>query len=153
MHTRYEITGRFEEPADCSALLYAPLAEPLSFRRSRSYEFEFEGAVDSLTAFVRRCLLDEISQELSTGPEPWSDYAFALEFGMKPGALDLEKEAVLNFYRSLENPGFELKNLDFRHRIYVFGDASASVSETFERDIVNPAIHTWRIWEKTARAC
>ncbi len=153
VHTRYEITGRFEEPADCSALLYAPPSDALSFRRSRSYEFEFEGAVDRLTEFVRRCLLDEISQELSTGPEPWDGYAFALEFGMKPGALDLEKEAVLDYYRSLENPGFELKNLDFRHRIYVFGDAGAGASEQFERDIVNPAIHTWRVWEKSTRVC
>ena len=123
VHTRYEITGKFEEPADCSGLLYAPLNEALTYRRSRSYEFDFEGPVDRLTEFVRRCLLDEISQELSTGPEPWSGYAFVLDYGMKPGALDLEKEAVLSYYRSLDDPGFKLENLAIRHRIYVFGEA------------------------------
>lgn len=153
MHTRYEITGKFEEPADCNDLLYAPLEGALTFRQSRSYEFDFGGAADRLTEFVRQCLLDEISQELSTGNEPWSDYAFVLDYGMKPGALDLEKEAVFNYYRSLENPGFELENLAIRHRIYVFGKASEQVVQQFERDIVNRAIHTWKIQEKSLAAC
>tara|TARA_R110002096_G_scaffold371455_8_gene564868 strand:- start:7845 stop:8306 length:462 start_codon:yes stop_codon:yes gene_type:complete len=153
VYTRYEITGKFEEPADCNALLYAPLSGTLSYRQSRSYEFDFGGPVDRLTEFVRKCLLDEISQDLSTGAEPWSDFAFVLDYGMKPGALDLEKEAVLNYYRSLEDPGFELESLAIRHRIYVFGEASKQVVQQFERDIVNRAIHNWNIQEKSLAAC
>ena len=145
MHTRYEITGKFEEAADCNSLLYAPLPQALTFRRSRSYEFDFEGPVDSLTGFVRRTLLDEISQELSMGAALWDDAAFVLEYGMKPGALDLEKEAVMNFFRGMENPGFTIEKLAIRHRIYVFGDATESAEQQFVRDIVNPAIHTHRI--------
>lgn len=145
MHARYEITGKFEEAADCNSLLYAPLDQPLSFRRSRSYEFDFSGAVDALTQFVQSCLLDEISQTLHTGSDPWTGEVFTLEFGMRPGALDLEKEAILNYYRSLSSPGFEIEKLAIRDRIYVFGDAADGVSEQFVRDIVNTAIHTYQV--------
>ncbi len=153
VHTRYEITGKFEELADCSGLLYAPIEPALSYRQSRNYAFDFEGPVDRLTEFVRRCLVDEITQNLSTGAEPWSDYAFVLDYGMKSGALDLEKEAVMGYYKGLENPGFELKNLAIRHRIYVFGEAAEGTIAQFERDIVNRAIHTWTVEKTSAAAC
>ena len=145
MHARYEITGKFEEAADCNSLLYAPLAQPLSYRRSRSYEFEFSGSEEGLRSFVQSCLLDEISQQLHNGDEPWSDQNFVLEFGMRPGALDLEKEAIMTYYESLTDPGFQIEKLAIRDRIYVFGDAADGVSEQFVRDIVNTAIHTYQI--------
>lgn len=149
MFTRYEITGKFEEAADCNSLLYAPLARSLSFRRSRSYEFEFTGAANALTGFVRKCLLDEISQEIFAGPDPWTGEAFVLEFGMRPGALDLEEEAIMTFYRSLKDPGFTIEKLAIRDRIYVFGEADDGVAKRFVRDIVNTAIHTYQILRPT----
>ncbi|MFT5466009.1 MAG: hypothetical protein ACI8UO_001107 [Verrucomicrobiales bacterium] len=145
MQTRYEITGKFEQAADCNSLLYAPLKKPLSFRRARSYEFDFAGPVDAVTNFVGRCLFDKISQNLHTGEEAWSGEAFILEFGMRPGALDLEKEAILNYYKSLSSPGFEIEKLAIRDRIYVFGDVEDGVSDQFVRDIVNTAVHTFEI--------
>jgi len=142
MQAHYEIIGKFEDQADCDALLYAPLAEPLSYRRSVCYEFEFEGDRKALSDFVRHTLLDDISQEMFEDNQPWSDQSFYLEYGMKASALDLEKEAILTYYHSLENPGFTLQKLAIRHRIYVFGDAPAGASDRFVRDLVNPAIHT-----------
>lgn len=142
MQAHYEIIGKFEDKADCDALLYAPLAEPLSYRRSVCYELEFEGDRSALNEFVRHTLLDGISQELFEDAAPWSDQAFYLEYGMKASALDLEKEAILTYYRSLKNPGFTIEKLAIRHRIYVFGDAPTGVSDRFVRDLVNTAIHT-----------
>ena len=149
MQTRYEITGKFEEEADCNSLLYAPLARPLTYRRARSYEFDFNGAANALTGFVGKCLFDEISQELFTGEDPWTGEAFILEYGMRPGALDLEKEAIMTYYRSLRDPGFEIEKLAIRDRIYVFGEADDSIAERFVRDIVNSAIHTHQILRPT----
>ncbi|MEM7014070.1 MAG: hypothetical protein AAF585_21635, partial [Verrucomicrobiota bacterium] len=82
MQTRYEITGKYEELADCNSLLYAPLEQPLNYRRSRGYEFGFSGDSEAVTQFVGSCLLDEISQQLHVGDDaPWSDQAFILEYG------------------------------------------------------------------------
>ena len=143
---RYEITGKYEELADCNSLPYAPLKQSLNYRRSRGYEFEFSGDGDAVTQFVGNCLLDEISQQLQKGDDaPWSDQTFVLEYGMRPGALDLEQEAILTYYRSLSDPGFEIEKLAIRHRIYVFGDASDEVADQFVRDIVNSAIHVHQI--------
>ena len=145
MQIRYEISGKFDEASDCNGLLYAPLARPLTYRRSRSYEFDCEGSEDAVTAFVRKTLLDESSQQLFINDSPWHDEAFLLDYGMKASALDLEKESILSYYRSLKAPGFTLKSLAIRHRIYVFGDVETGIAERFVRDMVNPAIHTHRL--------
>jgi hypothetical protein len=57
---------------------------------------------------------------------------------MKGAALDLEKEAILNYYRTLKEPGFKLNKISLKTRIYVFGDGADPA--VFVRDIVNPAI-------------
>ncbi|MEM1444297.1 MAG: hypothetical protein AAGF67_18260, partial [Verrucomicrobiota bacterium] len=112
---------------------------------TRRYEVEFEGEKEKLEAFIRKTLLDEISQELSEGEAPaLSEFAFVLEYGMKPGALDLEKEAILSYYKGIEDPGFELKDLKIRQRLYLFGDSETD-SERFIRDICNGAIHHWDV--------
>jgi hypothetical protein len=97
-----------------------------------------------LEAFVRQVLLDPISQEIRDATTPaFEKAAFVLDYGMKGGALDLEKETILGYFRSLQNPGFTITRLTLRKRIYVFGDNAPDAP--FVRDICNPAIHTWEV--------
>jgi hypothetical protein len=141
MREIYEISDRFIEAGDANGLLYEPLAGGLTYRRSRRYEIQYEGDQAAMEAFVRKTLLDEISQELHQGEDAaLTGYSFALEYGMKPGALDLEKEAILSYYRGIPAPGFELKDL----RIYLFG-GKGDESVRFVRDLCNAAIHQWNV--------
>lgn len=149
MKLLFEIIDRYIEPGDASGLLYAPLSEPLTYRRTRRYEFDIEGDAAKVEDFVRHTLLDDVSQTLHTGDEPALEgFRFVLDYGMKPGALDLEKEAVVSFYRGLGEPGFSLKSLTIRQRVYVYGDGAAE-PKRFIRDICNPAIQNWRVIEST----
>ncbi|MCB1087345.1 MAG: hypothetical protein KDM63_09890, partial [Verrucomicrobiae bacterium] len=123
MNLSYEISDRFIEAHDASGLLYSPLSQPLTYRQTRRYEFEVEGDASAVESFVRHTLLDKVSQDLHSGEEPaYEGFRFLLDYGMKPGALDLEKEMVVKYHRGLSNPGFELKKLTIRQRIYVFGE-------------------------------
>lgn len=144
MTRSFEILGRFDHESDCQKLLYAPLSQRLTYRETTLYQVEFEGDEKALEAFVREVLLDPISQELRDGTESaFPKSAFVLEYGMKGGALDLEKETILGYYRSLPEPGFQLRRLALRKRVYVFGEAAEPAP--FVRDICNPAIHTWDV--------
>jgi len=137
--TTYEISNTFDTEGDAQSLLYEPPAHPLRYRKTMRYLFDFEGDAKALDAFVHQVLVDRISQTSKQDAEPlWSGTAFILDYGMKGGALDLEKEAILSYYRKLPQPGFELKKLTLKTRIYVFGEGAEP--ETFVRDIVNPAI-------------
>lgn len=145
MKAVFEITDRYLEAGDCSALLYAPLDQDLSYRQTRRYSLDFEGDEAAVVGFVVKTLLDEVGQELHQGDEAaLNGYLFAIDYGMKPGALDLEKEAVVAFYQNLKAPGFELNDLKLEQRVYVFGEGDAS-PDRFVRDICNPAIHTWSV--------
>lgn len=140
----FEILGKFDTESDCHKLLYAPHPLPLKYREGRVYKIDFEGDVAALESFVQRVLIDPISQEARTGGQPaFAKAAFVLEYGMKGAALDLEKEMILNYYRSTPSPGFELNKLTLRTRIYVFGEGAEPAA--FVRDIVNPAIHTHEV--------
>lgn len=143
----FEIIDRYIEAHDASGLLYAPLGEPLTYRATRRYEFDVEGEADRVEDFVQHTLLDEVSQEMHAGESPGLvGFRFALDYGMKPGALDLEKEAVASFYQGLKDPGFSLNHLTIRQRIYLFGEGKAEPSQ-FIRDLCNPAIHQWNVIE------
>ena len=145
MRETYEISDRFIEAGDANHLLYEPLNSGLTFRRTRRYELEFEGERAAMDAFVRKTLFDGISQDLHEGDAPGlSGFTFFLDYGMKPGALDLEKETILRYYAGITEPGFELKNLRIRQRIYLFG-GKADESDRFVRDICNAAIHQWNV--------
>ncbi|MAS96809.1 MAG: hypothetical protein CMO55_26765 [Verrucomicrobiales bacterium] len=145
MQEIFEISDRFINAADASHLLYEPVDGSLTFRRTRRYEVEAEGDRDKLEKFIKATLLDDISQELHFGEDSaLEDFVFVLEYGMKPGALDLEKEAILTYYNGIKDPGFELKDLKIRQRIYLFGDKDAK-SDRFVRDICNAAIHNWSV--------
>jgi hypothetical protein len=145
MRETFEISDRYIDAGDANVLLYEPLDRGANFRATRRYEVEFDGDRRALEAFIEKTLLDPISQELHEGEDAaLSDYTFVLEYGMKPGALDLEKEAILTYYKGIEEPGFELKELKIRQRIYLFGGKSDD-SDRFVRDICNAAIHNWNV--------
>ncbi len=144
MTKTYEIAGKFEQEANAASLLYAPPAKPLTFRKTMRYLFDYEGDEAALDAFVSRVLVDAISQEEHHDGAPlWPRATFILDYGMKGGALDLEKEAILNYYRTLTAPAFVLKKLTLKTRLYIFGEGAEPAP--FVRDIVNPAIHTHEV--------
>lgn len=144
MTTTFEITGKFDTPADCHKLLYNPLTLPLKYRETQGYKIDFEGDAAAMKAFVEKVLVDPISQDLHEGGELlFKDARFVLEYGMKGAALDLEKEMILNYYRTLESPAFTISKLTLRKRVYVFGEGAEPAQ--FVRDVVNPAIHTHEV--------
>jgi len=140
----FEITGLFDKESDCHKLLYAPVSHPWTYRETVVYNVVFDGDEAALEAFVRRVLVDPISQEMRDGSgSAFAAAAFVLEYGMKGGALDLEKETILNYYRALPEPGFALQKLTLRRRVYVFGEGADPAP--FVKDVCNPAIHTWEV--------
>ena len=144
LNTTFEILGKLDHESDCQKLLYAPLPNHLTYRETQCYRVEHEGDAAAATGFVKRVLLDPISQEMRDDGKPaFPKAAFILEYGMKGGALDLEKETILGYYRALETPGFDLQKLTLRKRIYVFGEGADP--SPFIRDVCNPAIHTWDV--------
>lgn len=144
MTESFEILGKFDTEANCHKVLYAPVEHPWTYRETQVYQVDFEGDAEALRAFVREVLLDPISQELHAADETlYPEAAFVLEYGMKGGALDLEKETILNYYRSLPEKAFDLQKLTLRRRVHVFGEGADP--EPFVRDICNPAIHTWSV--------
>ena len=152
MEQRVEVVSRFDAEKDCAGLLYAPLEEALSYRKTRCYRFEYAGSAPKLEAFIGKTLVDPVSQEVCLGGGPALDsFRFYLDYGMKPGVLDLEKESILKYYGELENPGFEISALELATRIYIFGETREGTREVFVRDIVNPAIHRWSVCD--ARSC
>ena len=141
MTKTYEIAGKFETEGNAQSLLYAPPRHPLTFRKTTRYFFDYEGSETELDTFVSTVLVDPISQEEHHDGAPlWPNAAFILDYGMKGGALDLEKEQILSYYRTLKNPGFTIYQLTLKTRLYVFGEGAEPAQ--FVRDIVNPAIHT-----------
>ena len=88
-----------------------------------------------------------IAQECSEQDAPILTGAlFTIDYGMKAGALDLEKEAILQNYRGRKNMGFTLDGLKITQRVYVFGQGDReSLSKRFAKDVCNPAIHNWTI--------
>ena len=144
MQATFEIVGKFETQSDCHKLLYAPLSLPLKYREHVCYKIEFTGDAGALKQFVEKVLLDPISQELHEGGAPvWKEAEFVLDYGMKGGALDLEKETILGYFHTLKNPSFHIDKLTLRKRIYVFGEGADPAP--FVRDVVNPAIHTHEV--------
>ncbi len=145
-----EVAGRYDHAADANHLLYTPLSRALTARETRCYTVDYEGDGDALTAFLTKVLADPVSHALTTGEAPaLSGCSFMLDYGMKGGALDLEKETILAHHRGDANPGFIIHSLRIHRRLYIF-DAekhpdTPQLAGRFVRDIVNPAIHTWRV--------
>ena len=144
-----EVIGKYDRAADASHLLYAPLAQSLTFRETRRYTLEYTGSAVACEEFLKRVLSDSTSHELHLGPQAaLSGQSFILDYGMKPGALDLEKEAILGYFRGLEKSQFSLQSLKIQRRVYLFGAGAAEVpalSARFVKDIVNPAVHHFTV--------
>lgn len=149
MSLKAEVLGKYDHAADASKLLYAPLNQPLTYRESRRYTLDYSGDDGACEAFLKRVLSDSTSHELHLGAAPaLGDFSFYLDYGMKPGALDLEKEMILTYFKGLENPGFSLTSLKIQRRVYLYGAKAEeidSLSERFVKDIVNPAVHHFQI--------
>jgi hypothetical protein len=145
-----EVIGRFDHAGDANRLLYTPLPRPLTVRETRRYSVDYEGDGGALTAFLKKVLADEVSHSLVTGESPaLNGWSFILDYGMKGGALDLEKETILAHHHGDADAGFSIQALRIHRRLYVF-DASGGADTPqfagrFVRDIVNPAIHTWNV--------
>ena len=109
-------------------------------------------SAQKIFALPMHAYLDDVSQELHLGVDPALDgYLFILDYGMRPDALDLEKETVVEFFKGIEKPGFTLDNLTIRQRIYVFGEGESN-SDRFIRDSCNAAVHNWRVIEASSHA-
>lgn len=141
-----EVSPRLAEPKSCQGLLYEPLSKPQTYRQTQRYLFEFTGDEAFLTEFIRKVLVDDVCQDLSVSGDPvYEGSAFHLDYGMKPGALDHEKETILNYHSEVAEGRFEIESLKIYKRLYIFGDPSETSPEPFIKDIVNPAIHTWSV--------
>ena len=156
MKHEFEIVGSFASSSDAAELVYAPLGVDLTSRSTRHYVIETAGDDDSeaVESFVRTVLFDEVSQDLHAGSTAALEgFTFFLDYGMKKGALDLEKESIIRYYQSLKSPGFQLEDLKITTRIYLFqpggdasgGDGDEDTARKIVRDVCNPAIHTWEL--------
>ena len=143
MNAIAEIENRFDTGGHCNDLLYTPISEDVGCRIHRVYEFAYEGDAEAWRAFVVKVLADPVRDLVHDDGKPAvTDYKFYIDYGLKPGCLDLEKEYLLRFYRELETPGFTLTDLRIVHRVYVLGDLDP---DRLVKDLINPVIHTWNV--------
>jgi len=145
MLSKIEIIPRFASEEEADKLLYTPRAPGVRYRNTKTCLCETSGDAAAFVAWMRRVLLDEVSQDFHLGDAPALGGAeVILEYGMKPGALDHEREMILEeYHREGEDAlGFTILDLRLRTRIYLFGPADPA---PFIKDIVNPAIHSHRV--------
>jgi hypothetical protein len=141
-----EVVGRFDHQRDANTLVYAPLPSPCQARSTRRYTLEYEGSESAARAFVERTLVEPTSQQVSFGAAPaLPATTYILDYGFKPGALDLEKETITNYFRMLPSPEFKLLKLTITQRWYIDTAGAAIPAERFVKDIVNPAVHRHQV--------
>ena len=147
MTLHFEVISRFQDAANADNLLYTPLNAGLLFRRSRVYTVEVGGDVDKAREYLLSILVDHIAQEVSEQETPMLDGAlFILDYGMKAGALDLEKEAIIQNYQGRPDMPFSIDKLKITQRVYVFGEGDkTALSARCAKDVCNPAIHNWTL--------
>ena len=104
-----EVFSRFQSATDANKLLYTPIADKLTYNHTRLYTVECEGDVEAARDYMRRVLVDPISQKVEEGGAPaLSGELFCISYGIKKGALDLEKEAILTNYRGRSGMPFTI---------------------------------------------
>lgn len=142
-----EVFSRFQSATDANKLLYTPIADKLTYNHTRLYTVECEGDVEAARDYMRRVLVDPISQKVEEGgAPPLSGELFCISYGIKKGALDLEKEAILTNYRGRSGMPFTITGLTITQNVYVFGTGDkAALAARFCNDVCNPAIHTWSV--------
>ncbi|MDO4954762.1 MAG: hypothetical protein Q4E43_06455, partial [Akkermansia sp.] len=88
-----EVFSRFQSATDANKLLYTPIADQLTYNHTRLYTVECEGDTAAARDYLRRVLVDEISQQVKDDGTPaLSGELFCISYGIKKGALELEKE-------------------------------------------------------------
>ncbi|MDO4817947.1 MAG: hypothetical protein Q3986_05925 [Akkermansia sp.] len=142
-----EVFSRFQSATDANKLLYTPIADQLTYNHTRLYTVECEGDTAAARDYLRRVLVDEISQQVKDDGTPaLSGELFCISYGIKKGALDLEKEAILANYRGRKGLPFTITSLTITQKVYVFGQGDKdALAARFCRDVCNPAIHTWSV--------
>ena len=143
----FEVFSRFQAAVDANKLLYTPIADALTYNHTRLYTVECEGDVEAARDYMRRVLVDPISQQVEEGGQPaLSGELFCISYGIKKGALDLEKEAIMANYAGRKGLPFTLTALTITQKIYIFGQGDkAALAARFCKDVCNPAIHTWSV--------
>ncbi|MEM0896225.1 MAG: hypothetical protein AAGJ79_05000 [Verrucomicrobiota bacterium] len=140
-----EVLAKHEDLHDCSGLLYVPPENPSQYRATRVYDLVWEGEQSMAEAFAKDVLIDTVGDRWEFGGGSILEgFAFFLEYWMKPGVLDLEQRAILDYAASHPELAIHLKGLRIRHRIYVFAEGGAN-DAAFVRDLCNPAIHAWEV--------
>lgn len=143
----FEVFSRFQSATDANKLLYTPLAERLTYHHTRLYTVECDGDEEAAREYMRRVVADPISQRVEEGGSPaLTGELFRISYGIKKGALDLEKEAILANYSGRKGLPFTISALTITQNIYVFGRGDKeSLAARFCNDVCNPAIHTWSV--------
>lgn len=142
-----EVFSRFQSATDANKLLYTPIADKLTYNHTRLYTVECEGDVDAARDYMRRVLVDSISQKVQEDGTPaLTGELFCISYGIKKGALDLEKEAILTNYSGRKGLPFTITALKITQKVYIFGEGDKeALSARFCNDVCNPAIHTWSV--------
>ncbi len=143
----FEVFSRFQAAADANKLLYTPIADELTYNHTRLYTARCEGDEAAARAYLREVLMDPISQRVQESGRPaLTGELFCISYGIKKGALDLEKEAIMTNYAGRRGLSFTLRALTITQNIYIFGEGDkAKLAERFCKDVCNPAIHTWSV--------
>ncbi len=150
MPLKIEIIPRFAEAAEADKLLYVPRHSGAVCHHTKVYHCHVEGNQEAFQTWIRRVILDETSQDMIVGPQAARPGAVVLEYGMKPGALDHEREMILDEYRceGAADLGFSLNDLKVRTRLYFESAGGEAVDVSpFVRDLVNPAVHAHEVIE------
>lgn len=146
MPYRLEVAGRFEQKRPLQELLYAPVAEDVSYRQSRVYEVNCSGDPAAAENFLRTVLVDEIGQIASSDSAPLFEGSRAIvDIGLKRGVLDLERECVKDHYKNSAPAGFVISDLKIFQRIYIFGQVLEQRLPELLRGVVNPAVQEWSL--------
>ena len=142
-----EVFSRFQSATDANKLLYTPIADKLTYNHTRLYTVECDGDVDAARDYMRRVLVDSISQKVQEDGTPaLTGELFCISYGIKKGALDLEKEAILTNYSGRKGLPFTITSLKITQKVYIFGEGDKeALSARFCNDVCNPAIHTWSV--------
>ena len=143
----FEVFSRFQAAVDANKLLYTPIDAALTYNHTRFYTVECEGDVEAARDYMRRVLVDPISQQVEEGGQPaLSGELFCISYGIKKGALDLEKEAIMANYAGRKGLPFTLTALTITQKVYIFGQGDKeALAARFCKDVCNPAIHTWSV--------
>ena len=143
----FEVFSRFQAAVDANKLLYTPIADALTYNHTRLYTVECEGDVEAARDYMRRVLVDPISQQVEEGGQPaLSGELFCISYGIKNGALYREKEAFMANYAGRKGLPFTLSALTITQKVYIFGRGDKeSLAARFCKDVCNPAIHTWSV--------